>query len=180
MGSEGCPESGSVVAVPEPDPVLSELDAEIDRLEAAARGIQGELAKVREMRSWWAERHPVIVRFDQVERADGVTVFEVLGRTQTLREFILRVLQSTNKPLTVAEIRDQALAMGWETTSDNKGPMVRNNLRRLIDEGLVEQPDKRRYVLRPSRSSDGSGDEELPANGDIQFDVRPTQPGRAG
>lgn len=163
----------------EPDPVLTELDAEIRRLESVSRQVEDELRKTREMRTWWAKRHPVVVTFDQLEGAERDTPVEVVRAQPTLRELILQVLSESARPMTVAEIRDAALELGWETTSENKHPMVRNNLRRLIEEGLVEQPSKRQYVKRrPLRASWQVDDS--PDGNEIPFDASSTHPGRGG
>jgi hypothetical protein len=158
------------------DPVLTELDAEIRRLEVAAEQVNADLRKVREMRAWWAERHPQVVRLGQAVEVEQALPIEVAKSTPTLRELILEVLRDTPVPLPVPAIRDHALARGWDTPSTNKGTMVRNNLRQLIEEQVVVRVgDDGKYWLRDRLKSAPSV-----AALTTEVEASPAQPGRTG
>ena len=164
------------------DPVLTELDAEVKRLEVASRKLDAELQKVREMRDWWAGRHPVVTQLGQAVETEHALPIQVVKGVPTLKELTVKVLEIRPEPLAVPQIRDGALELGWQTDSPNKGTMVRNTLMQLIDDGVVERVNDNRYRLsRPHRARATWQVNTPPENGEQpEVDATPTPPGPGG
>jgi hypothetical protein len=132
---------------------VAELDQEIADL-------QEQLARARSVREWMMERaarnvsgEPVLngaaapPRLPTPRETESGQSYRILVQTKKppLKNYIARVLESSGS-LTVREITDRAVGVGWETDSPNKGPMVRNTLRRMVETGEVE-PEGNRFRL---------------------------------
>jgi hypothetical protein len=116
------------------DPVLAELDAEIQR-------IQDELTTAQGFRSWWLSRHGGQRETPILPPAD-------LDRGLTVKEWVMTVLSNGAK-MGPAEIARAAQSLGWVTTSKSPAVMVRNNLKLLEEKGEVVRRDGK-YMLSPN------------------------------
>lgn len=123
------------------DPVVSELDSEIIRL-------QGELKKVQEFKAWWVSRHPrtAVAPESPSRRESGAE-----EGAKTTRKWIQTVL-SDEPWLRPAEIARAAIRRGWMTTSKQPPVIVRNTLLEMAEKGEVQRDDEGRYALTESES----------------------------
>lgn len=159
------------------DPVLDELDEHIRALEADGERIRRELGTAREMRNWWAHRHTPSTPGASEPTPARVLPPDSPEDSKTVREWIIHVL-SPDQRLQPAQIRDAALAAGWQTTSGHPATVIRNNLRRMREEGEVAAAGTKYFLAKASLAdvepSDGhdpftlDDDDEPVGNGHVQ------------
>lgn len=125
------------------DSVLAELDAEERRLLA-------DLERIRDFKAWWTSRRHEPKTAPKPPSTGALTrrlVANHANGSKTVREWIIDALNE-HVSLAPPQIRDFALAAGWQTDSQHPGVVVRNTLAAMEQKGEVVKEDDGTWSLR--------------------------------
>jgi hypothetical protein len=120
------------------DPILSALNAK-------ARELKAELDRVERTREAWLNGStpgsPATAKSTQKRR-----VVRRRPGQLTTKDWIRKVL--AERPMSSpTRIADRAVELGWSTTSNNRGTVVSNMLKDLVDAGEVTRDDNGDFRL---------------------------------